>query len=187
MYCKYCEKRIVDDARFCPYCGTDQSQTDMIVLNKDSLKTICPICGSTEVPLFDSEKVQRGSVCMNCDSDIINGKCPNCGEYIAKYKDENCTLCGYSWNLKPVKRKNPLPSCYDEFIRPIMVPTEPKSESIKCPNCGSKDLSANKKGFGLGKALVGGVLLGGVGLLGGFMGSGKIQITCLKCGHRWKP
>ena len=53
---------------------------------------------------------------------------------------------------------------------------------IKCPACGSTQLTANKKGFGLCKAL-----FGGVGLLGGFMGSGKIQITYLKCGHRWKP
>lgn len=31
------------------------------------------------------------------------------------------------------------------------------------------------------------LFLGGVGLLGGFLGSGKVKITCLKCGHTWKP
>jgi hypothetical protein len=60
-------------------------------------------------------------------------------------------------------------------------------EPIRCPKCGSTQLTANKKGFGLGKAVVGGVLMGGVGLLGGFLGSGKVQITCLKCGRTWKP
>ncbi len=60
-------------------------------------------------------------------------------------------------------------------------------DEIKCPRCGSKQLTANKKGFGLGKALVGGVLLGGIGLLGGFLGSGKVKITCLKCGYSWHP
>lgn len=57
---------------------------------------------------------------------------------------------------------------------------------IKCPKCRSNQLTANKKGFGLGKAAVGGLLLGPVGLLGGLVGGGKVKITCLKCGHGWK-
>lgn len=44
-----------------------------------------------------------------------------------------------------------------------------------------------KKGFGAGKALTGAVLTGGVGLLAGFIGSGKVKITYLKCGCQWKP
>ena len=60
-------------------------------------------------------------------------------------------------------------------------------QEIKCPKCGSTQLTANKKGFGLGKAAIGGILTGGIGLLGGFIGSGKVVITCLKCGHSWKP
>jgi len=58
---------------------------------------------------------------------------------------------------------------------------------IKCPKCGSTHLTANKKGFGLGNAAVGGLLLGPVGLLGGLIGGGKVKITCLNCGHEWKP
>jgi ribosomal protein S27E len=57
---------------------------------------------------------------------------------------------------------------------------------IKCPKCGSTQLSADKKGFGLGKAIGGGLLLGPVGLLGGLVGSKKVMITCLKCGNQWK-
>ncbi len=59
-------------------------------------------------------------------------------------------------------------------------------EKIKCPKCGSSQISVNNKGFGLGKAAAGGILLGPVGLLGGLIGSKKIKITCLKCGHSWK-
>ena len=58
---------------------------------------------------------------------------------------------------------------------------------LRCPRCRSSYISANKKGFGLGKALVGGAITGGVGLLAGFIGSGKVKCTCLKCGHEWKP
>lgn len=62
-----------------------------------------------------------------------------------------------------------------------------EEEPIRCPQCGSTYLTANKKGFGLGKAAAGGLLLGPVGLLGGFLGSNKVKITCLKCGYTWKP
>ena len=59
-------------------------------------------------------------------------------------------------------------------------------DALRCPKCNSTQLSADKKGFGLGKALVGGVLTGGVGLLAGFLGSKKVLVTCLKCGNQWK-
>ncbi|MDD1617143.1 MAG: hypothetical protein CG439_2308, partial [Methylococcaceae bacterium NSP1-2] len=55
-----------------------------------------------------------------------------------------------------------------------------------CPKCRSTHLTCNKKGFTLGKAIVGGVLLGGVGLLSGFIGSEKVTVTCIKCGHSWQ-
>lgn len=64
---------------------------------------------------------------------------------------------------------------------------EYEKDHPSCPVCGSTALSANKKGFGLGKAAVGGLALGGIGLLGGFIGSRKVEITCLNCGHRFRP
>ncbi len=57
---------------------------------------------------------------------------------------------------------------------------------IKCPSCGSPQISAGNKGFGLGKAAAGGILLGPVGLLGGIFGSKKVIVTCLNCGKQWK-
>lgn len=56
-----------------------------------------------------------------------------------------------------------------------------------CPRCGSTSLTANKKGFGAGKAVVGAVLVGPYGLLAGGLGSGKVTITCLNCGYKFKP
>ena len=62
-----------------------------------------------------------------------------------------------------------------------------EEDKLYCPFCGSSQLTANKKGFGAGKALTGVVITGGIGLLAGFIGSGNIKVTCLKCGCQWKP
>jgi hypothetical protein len=59
------------------------------------------------------------------------------------------------------------------------------SNEICCPKCGSTQLSANKKGFS-GKNAALGMLLGG-GILAGTIGSNKVIITCLSCGHKFKP
>jgi len=63
---------------------------------------------------------------------------------------------------------------------------ENMSNEVKCPSCGSTQISAGNKGFGLGKAAAGGILLGPVGLLGGLVGSKKVMVTCLNCGKQWK-
>ena len=56
-----------------------------------------------------------------------------------------------------------------------------------CPFCKSEEISIYgvKKGFSGGKALVGGVLLGPIGLLAGTAGSNKQETKCLcnNCGQ----
>ncbi len=58
----------------------------------------------------------------------------------------------------------------------------------KCPMCGEyllwKKVDEQKKGFSLGKAAVGGFLLGPVGLLGGALGKKKVFYCCGKCGFQ---
>lgn len=59
-------------------------------------------------------------------------------------------------------------------------------EKITCPKCGSDQLTAGKRGFKLGRAIVGSVLTLGVGAVAGLAGRNKMEITCLNCGHKWK-
>lgn len=61
------------------------------------------------------------------------------------------------------------------------------SNEIHCPKCNSTQLHSEKKGFSGKKAVAGAVLTGGVGLLAGTIGSNKIIITCLACGHKFSP
>jgi len=61
----------------------------------------------------------------------------------------------------------------------------PSDQGMFCPRCHSTQVTAGKKGFGLGKALVGGVLLGPVGILAGFIGNKNMEFVCLSCRERW--
>lgn len=46
------------------------------------------------------------------------------------------------------------------------------SDTIKCPKCGSTNITAGQRGYSL---------------LTGFIGSGNTVNRCAKCGHKWKP
>ena len=55
----------------------------------------------------------------------------------------------------------------------------------RCPVCNNVDtwkpVDTTKKGFSVGKAAVGAVLLGPVGLVGGALGKKKTTYFCAKC------
>ncbi|HSZ85380.1 MAG TPA: hypothetical protein VK787_05080 [Puia sp.] len=48
-------------------------------------------------------------------------------------------------------------------------------------------MSANKKGFSGRKAVAGAILAGAIGLFARTLGSNKLIITCLSCGHKFRP
>ena len=58
---------------------------------------------------------------------------------------------------------------------------------LHCPKCGSNQITSDKKGFSGKKAVAGALLTGGIGILAGTIGNNKIKITCLLCGHEFKP
>lgn len=85
-----------------------------------------------------------------------------------------------------------------KFFDQLAIDNETKKEKQKkkesynnqvcCPKCGSTQLTANKKGFSLGKALVGGIAFVPIaGVATGLIGKNKIIITCLNCGKQFKP
>lgn len=95
---------------------------------------------------------------------LIN--CPECGKEISD-KAVSCPNCG-----------NPM---QETTVQPVQ-----KEEYLCCPKCMSRELHTEQKGFSGGKALVGGLLTGGIGLLAGTIGSKDVAITCLKCGNKFK-
>ncbi|MCT4508819.1 MAG: TerD family protein [Tepidibacter sp.] len=57
--------------------------------------------------------------------------------------------------------------------------------NIICPRCNSNNVTNEKKGFGIGKSAIGGVLLGPLGMLGGFIGKDDLVFNCNSCGTKW--
>lgn len=90
----------------------------------------------------------------------------------------NCIECGKEVSEKAVS----CPNCGN----PINTKNEIEEEYLYCPKCNSKELHSEQKGFSGGKALAGALLTGGIGLLAGTIGSKNIDITCLKCGNKFK-
>lgn len=62
------------------------------------------------------------------------------------------------------------------------------SAPARRPMCGEtlmwKQVDTQKKGFSVGKAALGGILLGPVGLIGGALGKKKVWYACGKCGFQ---
>ena len=55
-----------------------------------------------------------------------------------------------------------------------------------CPKCYSTSLTANKKGFGIGKAVIGAAIVSNpIGLIAGNINAKKVRVTCLKCGNQF--
>lgn len=74
-----------------------------------------------------------------------------------------------------------------EIIQEQREKQQVENNTLHCPACKSTQVTAKTKGFRLGKALLGGALFGGVGLLGGAVGSNETRLVCLKCGYEWTP
>lgn len=70
-----------------------------------------------------------------------------------------------------------------EFLRQRSA-TESENQA-RCPKCGSTSISGDKKGYGIGKGVVGAAVAGPLGLVAGNLGAKKVRVTCLNCGHQW--
>lgn len=62
------------------------------------------------------------------------------------------------------------------------------SAPVQCPMCGERIkwilVDESKKGFSVGKAAVGGLVLGPIGLVGGALGKKKVVYCCGTCGFQ---
>ncbi|MGX8699800.1 hypothetical protein [Caproiciproducens sp.] len=117
-------------------------------------------------------------MCKKCYTIMENNtlKCPECGLMYFRYLGEGDNI------PDDEEAKIQCQKSVELYEQEKIRRTTPH-----CPKCGSTSLTAAKKGFGVGKAIAGAVVTGGVGLLAGFIGSGKVELICLNCGTKFKP
>jgi stress response protein SCP2/tellurite resistance protein len=92
-------------------------------------------------------------------------------------------------------QNNRFPNQQNQMNQPPVSQTYPTSNANRpngsdemiCPRCHSTNIRSGQKGFGIGKAAIGGLILGPVGLLGGFIGKNQLKFTCNSCGNSWSP
>ncbi len=100
---------------------------------------------------------------------LIN--CPECGKEISD-KANACPNCGC-----PINETN----------QPSSTPVvDDDEEHLYCPYCLSKQVHHEHRGFSGGKALAGAVTAGGIGMLAGTIGNNKVELTCMRCGKKFK-
>lgn len=141
-------------------------------------------------------------ICLNCGDKLLDAavKCPTCttkdnGFPIVDSNDKDTisriisSVPNPKGSITPkwksdMERKNPN---WRSKIEQNELTSKLDKEGIAyCPKCHSTSLSANKKGFGIGKAVIGAGIIGPLGLVAGNIGSKKVDVTCLKCGYRFK-
>lgn len=167
----------------CPECGGKVSDK----------ANVCIHCG---YPLHNEEKVQQIQYCPYCGkpNSIESTFCGYCGKSFVKQTVTNEIVVSSDTDIMEYKNGLDMPSDSIRLQQAQIIQQQRQLEEqrrqydaqAKCPKCGSTSLSGGKQGFGVGKAVAGAVLLGGVGLLAGGIGANKTVVTCLNCGYKFK-
>jgi len=126
--CSECGAEVDRDAEFCPSCGADISEIE-VVDGDDDFEYACSECGATvsesdqvcsacgaDISEVDDESRQKpasGFVCMQCGADVTldDRACPACGSDLEAASDEEdeyvCSECGAEVELSDLT----CPSC----------------------------------------------------------------------------
>ena len=162
MKCPHCDSTISDDSFFCSFCGKKLEESDTTKFPSNEIK--CPNCGA--------HNSSTANYCTNC-------RAPLTEVAISEAKQKN----DLQMQQAQVKMQAMALKAQQEQLQ---LQKDQFASMAKCPRCGSTSLSGNKKGFGIGKAVIGAALVGPIGLVAGNVGSKKVQVTCLKCGKKFR-
>ena len=58
-------------------------------------------------------------------------------------------------------------------------------QQVRCPECGSAQISAVRKTYDPGCGCLGLLIFGWWGMLLGLLGAGDVELVCNRCGARW--
>ena len=135
----------------------------------------CINCDNLVSANFDYDKL----VCKKCNSSNIINIPDNLrmtvGELIVLR--ETSTDKKFIESMFQLKEKDPIEYQLklNQFKTQIQQQENSRAQAtntVKCPRCGSTNITAGQRGYSL---------------LTGFVGSGRTVNRCANCGHKWKP
>lgn len=195
--CPECGKEISDKAPTCIHCGYP--------LNLNQNLSTCYPSKDKEPSAANGSSAENGIVsvsaleklevlfCTKCGKENKAGSsfCGYCGTPFSPFANEtsesDIDLAYYKANLKMQQQALLMQQQELEEMRRQTEQQKMQYDSMmKCPRCGSTSLSGSKKGYGVGKGVVGAAILGPFGLVAGNIGSKKVIVTCIKCGYKFK-
>ncbi|HGT1768216.1 TPA: zinc-ribbon domain-containing protein [Clostridioides difficile] len=177
IFCSKCGVKRLKGSKFCSECGNKMDDIKMsnesITKDKEyDLKGVSLQHIMQETNFIKASSIRRLKELTGIDLEDCRKILE---EPYQKYYDENAEI------LEEKRKK-------EDDMSKIRRAKDEKKEKEKiacCPSCGSTSLSAHKKGFGIGKAVVGASLTGGIGLAAGNLGAKKVRVTCLNCGKQF--
>lgn len=162
MFCMNCGKEIPNESKFCQFCGSAQGliTSSEEVEQQTSSQNLDLLEVFAEFAPWDNPRSQ-----IDVTSKIREIRGVSVSEALDAYKNaiNDAVLVAKAKELK---------ATWDSSV-------------TTCPKCHSNQTHIDKKGYGLKKGIIGGILLGPVGLLAGKHKSNEIRFTCLSCGHQW--
>jgi len=165
--CPECNKEISDKADVCIHCGYPIHKFQYeAVSNSESKKVVIP-----SFKEYSDKKIHAIKVIREITGMDLTNAVSLIEQDIPVVKD------GLSYNqAKEIVDKflkiEVDAKIYDSTTTLTYVNPAKDTDKICCPKCGSLDYHCGSRGYNI---------------LFGFIGSGKIIMTCLRCGHRWKP
>lgn len=184
MYCSNCGKEISDAAKFCPLCGSPQSASQQ---TKSESESVVIDGENTEVFNFHEWIVQNG---LESYEELLKTQDLNTLDVLMTLTESDLEKIGIESigaKKKIINGIQKLKTSTSTFSATQEI-SEKESIPNRCPNCGNiwgMENETSGAGNTLGKALVGGLLLGPLGVIGGAaFGNKTVTYICKKCGFK---
>lgn len=144
--------------RQCKKCGTDRW---ISIDNKENFIEVCDNC--LDMVVYNKSELLKNFQCKNCSNTTgtLNDNDDNIEIVCSECKTSNIVL-----------NKNYVESDNRNDSSEIIIKPSITEQPVKCPKCGSTQITAGQRGFSL---------------ITGFIGSNKTVNRCARCGYSWKP